>query len=53
MAITYNKRDNIYYGLAADRAADTLLVLEPTNKFYEYDTDTLYITDGTTWRVAT
>lgn len=53
MAITYNTTDAIYYGTNAERLADTTIVLNETSKFFEYDTDTLYVTDGTTWYVIT
>lgn len=53
MAVTYNSADRIWYGTNADRLADTDLVATATQKFYEYDTDTLYITDGTNWTVIT
>ncbi len=49
MAITYNQQDAIYYGFNADRLADTEIVQKKTAKFFEYDTDTLYISDGATW----
>lgn len=49
MAISYNSYDKIHYGTNAERLADTEIVLVPTAKFFEYDTDTLYVTDGTTW----
>jgi len=45
----YNSYDKIYYGTNAERLADTVVVLIATAKWFEYDTDTLYVTDGTSW----
>lgn len=53
MAITYNTVDAIYYGTNAERLADTDIVTTETSKFFEYDTDTLYVTDGATWYEVT
>ena len=52
MAITYNSYDKVHYGTAADKAADVKIVATATAKFFEYDTDTLYVSDGTTWHVV-
>lgn len=49
MAIQYNSYDKIYYGTNAERLADTEIKAVATSKFYEYDTGSLFITDGSTW----
>lgn len=45
--VTFNQKDNCYYGTNAERLAMTIPIA--TQKFYEYDTRNSYISDGTTW----
>ncbi len=52
MAITYNSYDKINYGTNAERLADTTIIEVATAKFFEYDTDTLYVSDGTAWHTV-
>jgi hypothetical protein len=47
--MTYNSKDGIWYLTAAEFAADTKLVKEPTNKVYVYETGVIHVTDGTAW----
>ena len=49
MAIVYNSRDGVAYGTNAERVADAVYITQATQKFYEYDTGNVYITNGTTW----
>ena len=49
MAISYNSYDKIYYGTNAERVADTTIVLQATAKFFCYDTDILYVSNGSAW----
>ena len=51
MAITYNSNDNVFYGTNAERLADTKIVKQKTAKFFEYDTQNVYISDGTNWTI--
>ena len=45
--MTNNTRDGIIYGFASETPPTDV---EASSKFYEYDTGTLYIFDGTIWR---
>jgi len=45
----FNTYDKIRYGTDAERLADTTYVNTPTAKWFVYETDTLYVSDGTTW----
>jgi hypothetical protein len=47
MALTFNQSDGIHYGLSTDTPPTNV---EPSSKFYEYDTGKLYIFDGTIYR---
>jgi hypothetical protein len=47
MAITNNVRDGILYGFTTDTPPTNV---EPSSKFYEYDTGKIYVFDGTVWR---
>ena len=47
MAITNNSKDGVMYGFSTDTPSTNV---EPSAKFYEYDTGKMYIFDGTIWR---
>ena len=47
MAIITNAGDGVIYGFSSDTPPTNI---EPSSKFYEYDTGELYIFDGTIWR---
>jgi len=49
MAITFNVKDDCYYGTNAERLAAPMSMFAEMDKFYEYDTGNAYITNGTTW----
>jgi hypothetical protein len=49
MAIFYNAHDHIHYGTNAERLADTLILAQPSAKFFETDTNNLFQSTGTAW----
>lgn len=49
--IVFNHKDLLWYGTNAERLAVTLPDprFGPTEKFYEYETQNAYVSDGATW----
>lgn len=47
--IQFNIRDCMFYGTNAERVASPITNYAPTDKFYEFDTNNIYVSDGTQW----